>query len=101
MAKVQTTSSKKATLTLNKRRRPLVNMQEWLEKKATEQERLYEQYGKPLEKKHTGEYVAISLDGQTILGQRLGELLREAVDSFGSDNFAIAKVGHDTVERWR
>lgn len=101
MVKVQTTSSKKATMTLNKRRRSLVNMQEWLENKATEQERLYEQYGKPLENKHMGEYVAISLDGQTILGQRIGELLREAIHSFGSGNFAIARVGHDTVERWR
>ena len=79
----------------------MIDLQEWLDKKGKEQKLLYEKFGKPLEREHTGEYVAISLDGQTILGARLGELLRMAVETFGRDNFAIAKVGHDTVETWR
>lgn len=79
----------------------MIDMQEWLEKKGKEQKRLYQKYGKPLEQDHTGEYVAISMGGETILGTRLGELLRQAVEAFGRDNFAIARVGHDTIETWR
>ena len=30
--------------------------------------RLYEQYGKPLEQEHWGEFVAIFLDGRTLVG---------------------------------
>ena len=79
----------------------MFDMQDWLAKKGKEQKRLYEKYGKPLEQAHKGEYVAISKEGNTLLGIGLGELLRQAVDTFGSDNFAIAKIGHDAVETWR
>ena len=57
------------------------DMQTWYAKKAEEQKRLYEQYGKSLEKEHTGEYVAITPDGQTIIGKWMGEVLHDAVDA--------------------
>ncbi len=64
---------------------------EWMERKLKEQRRLYEKYGKPLEKKHKGEI---------ILDKRLGELLKQATDTFGHDNFAMARVGHDAMAEW-
>jgi len=76
------------------------DMQTWYAKKAEEQKRLYEQYGKSLEKEHTGEYVAITPDGQTIIGKWMGEVLHDAVDAFGPDNFAMARIGYPTLARW-
>jgi hypothetical protein len=32
---------------------------------------LYEQYGKPLETEHKGEYLAISNNGKTVIGKNL------------------------------
>ena len=78
----------------------MVSREVWLSRKAEQKKRLYEQYGKAFEKDHNGEYLAISEDGRTILGDRLGEVLHAAVDRFGHDNFALARVGHETVEEW-
>ena len=75
---------------------------EWVSRKLEEQRRLYEKYGKPLEKKHRGEYVAISLEGEIILDKRLGEVLVRAVETFGQDNFALVRIGddvHDAAKR--
>lgn len=74
--------------------------EEWMERKLAEQRRLYDLYGRPLEKKHTGEFVAISLDGDIILGRREGEILKRALDTFGRDNFAMARVGHKGMAEW-
>ena len=61
---------------------------------------LYERYGRPLEAQNRGEYVAISPDGQTILGSSVGQVLREAKAAFGPGNF-IFKVGDKAVGKWR
>ena len=74
--------------------------QEWSERKLKEQHRLYEKYGKPLEKEHKGEFVAIGLHGHVLLDRRLGDLLKRAIDTFGPDNFAMARVGHDAMAEW-
>jgi hypothetical protein len=63
-------------------------------------DRLYERYGRPLEDQHRGEYVAISPDGQTILGSSVGEVLREAKATFGPGNF-VFKIGEKSVGKWR
>ncbi len=76
------------------------NKEKWMERKLDEQRRLYDLYGKPLEKEHTGEFVAISLDGEIILDRRLGDLLKRAIDTFGHDNFAMARVGHKAMAEW-
>ena len=78
----------------------MVANSEWMERKLEEQRRLYEKYGRALEKEHTGEFVAISLEGEIILDRRLGELLKRAMDTFGPDNFAMARVGHDAMAEW-
>jgi len=39
------------------------DLQRWMEKRDIEDDRLYERFGKPLQKDHTDEYVAIGPDG--------------------------------------
>ncbi len=78
----------------------MVNIEEWLGHKAEEKRELYERYGKPLERNHKGEYVAISREGRVILGKRAGEVLRQAIDTFGSGNFGLFRVGHRSFSRW-
>ena len=62
--------------------------------------RLYAKYGKPLEANHAGEFVAISWDGEILLGKRDGEILRRAIDEFGRGNFVMACVGSETIHEW-
>jgi hypothetical protein len=62
--------------------------------------RLYDRYGKPLEREHYGEYVAIFPDGQTVLGISPHEVLDKAVDTIGPGSF-VFKLGEQVVWRWR
>jgi hypothetical protein len=78
----------------------MTDIKGWLEQRAREKQHLYQRYGKALEKEHTGEYVAIGPDGQTILGKRAGEVLQKAIDTFGERNFGLFRVGHRTFARW-
>ena len=78
----------------------MVDAKEWIDRKVNEQRRLYEQYGKALEKEHAGEFVAISLEGEIILDRKMGSLLKRAVEEFGNDNFAMARVGHEAMVEW-
>lgn len=57
-----------------------------------ESDRLYERFGKPLEKEHRGEYLAVSKGGQALLAARLFDALEKADERFGSENF-IFKIG--------
>jgi hypothetical protein len=40
--------------------KPMTDLKEWLERRAEEDHRLYEQYGRPLEEAHKGEYLSSS-----------------------------------------
>ncbi len=73
---------------------------EWIEKKAAERRRLYEKYGKQLEAEHAGKFVAISLDGEILLGEHEGNLFFEAVSVFGRNKFALTKVGEEVMDVW-
>ena len=42
--------------------------------KLEESDILYEQYGRPLEAQHRGEYLAVSPQGDTLIGPDLDEL---------------------------
>jgi hypothetical protein len=75
-------------------------MKEWLAWRTKEDDRLYELYGKPLEKDHKGEYVAIGPEGQIILGDDGNAVIKQAIDRFGSGNFAITKVGEGAYGKW-
>ena len=61
---------------------------------------LYERYAKPLEAEHTGKFVAVSPQGQTILGETMGEVTRQATTAFGRGIF-LFKVRQRAVGRWR
>jgi hypothetical protein len=61
---------------------------------------LYEHHGKPLEAQHYGEYLAISPDGKTLLGDTLREVAEQAEAVFGPGNF-LYQIGPRAVGRWR
>jgi hypothetical protein len=61
-------------------------------------QRLYQQYGKPLEKTHWGEFVAISQEGKTVLGKTMVEALQKALKTIGPGTF-LFKVGPKAVAR--
>lgn len=63
-------------------------------------EHLYQQYGKPLEKEHWGEYVAIHPDGRFVLDPSQLAALEQALAQFGPGSF-LFKVGEKAVGRWR
>jgi hypothetical protein len=61
---------------------------------------LYEQYGKVLEAEHTGEYVAISTSGNTVVGKSLRDVVTNALEQFGKGNF-VFKIGSRAVGSFR
>lgn len=61
---------------------------------------LYEQYGRPLEAEHLGQYVAIAADGRTVLAPTVLEVIDRAVDSLGPGVF-VFKVGEKVVWKFR
>lgn len=63
-------------------------------------DRLYEQYAKPLEVKHLGQYVAVSPRGEVIVGETAREVARQATERFGRGNF-LFKLGPRAVGKWR
>lgn len=73
---------------------------EWASARIKEDERLYGRYGKPLEEKFSSKFVAIGPDGQTILGDDDVQILQEAIEKFGSGNFAFTRIGDRTLGRW-
>ncbi len=62
---------------------------------------LYEQYGKPLEAEHKGEYLAISTNGKTVIGKSLSQVAEDTLSQFGKGKF-IFKIGNRAVGscRW-
>jgi hypothetical protein len=61
---------------------------------------LYEQYGKPLEAEHKGEYVVISNSGKTIVGKSLTEVVVNSIERFGKGNF-VFKIGSRSIGSFR
>jgi 23S rRNA pseudoU1915 N3-methylase RlmH len=61
---------------------------------------LYEQYGKPLEAEHKGEYVVISNRGKTIVGKSLAEVVTDAIEQFGKGH-SVFKIGSRAVGSFR
>jgi hypothetical protein len=61
---------------------------------------LYEQYSKPLETEHKGEYVVISNSGKTIVGKSLAEVVTHAIEQFGKGHF-VFKIGSRAVGSFR
>lgn len=72
------------------------NEQAELERKYDE---LYAAYGKPLEPEHRGEFLAISLQGDFVLGGSFNEVADEGVNRFGRGIF-VYKVGERAALKW-
>ena len=72
----------------------MTDRQQILHEPAGRDVALYEQYGKPLEREHAGEYVAIGPDGRTLVGSVAAEVLRDAMSTFGSGNFTLRRIGY-------
>ena len=75
-------------------------MNQWLAHQRERDDALYEQYGRPLEAQHYGEYVAISLSGETVVGEDDVAVAQDAIRRFGAGNFAYRRVGYPFVTRW-
>ncbi|MGH2531470.1 MAG: hypothetical protein ACRDJW_04095 [Thermomicrobiales bacterium] len=73
----------------------------WMAERSAKDRHLYERYGRPLEAEHTGEFVAISDDGEFMLDAEELTLTKEAVERFGPGKFALRKIGVDGVWRMR
>ena len=78
----------------------MTDNREWIERKLADERRVYDLYAKHLEPEHNGKFVAISFDGEVIVGKRDGEVLKHAVDMFGRGGFAMARVGHEVMHEW-
>lgn len=63
-------------------------------------DKLYKQYGKPLELEHKEAYLAVSPNGRTILGTTLLKVAKQAKQAFGPGIF-VFKVGEKAVGKWR
>jgi hypothetical protein len=72
-----------------------------LQRRSEEDERLYERFGRTLEAKHGGEFVAIARDGRFIVDSDQMRALEKAIEQFGSGNFAFRKIGSRALGRWR
>ena len=72
-----------------------------LKSRVMEDDALYQRYGKKLEQEHKGEFVAISREGAVIVSKSDIEVLRKALEQFGSGNFAFRRIGHKAIGKWR
>jgi hypothetical protein len=79
----------------------LETVRAWVVQRSAQDDRLYEKYGKVFEAEHRGEFVAISDDGQTILGTDELKVAQQALRQFGSGAFALRRIGADAEIRWR
>jgi hypothetical protein len=53
---------------------------------------LFNRYGKHLRSENEGRWVAISFEGEVILGDSLGEVIHAADERWGSGNAALRKL---------
>lgn len=66
-----------------------------------EMEAIYNRYVRPLEGQYWGKFVAVSLDGQVLLGDDREKVANEALRQFGSGNFVMMRVGLKAVGKIR
>jgi len=101
MKKLLTTTAHSPTPPLKgRRKRVMTDLEQWMAQRAKKDEQLYERYGRPLEKEHTGKYAAIGPDGQVVFGVSTDEVLQKGVETFGSGNFGLFRIGHPALGKW-
>lgn len=69
------------------------------ERLLAEADRLYEQYGEPLEKDPWGEYIAINPGGEIYVGQNREEVSCIARERLGHGNL-LFKIGPRATNTW-
>ncbi len=62
---------------------------------------LYQRFARHLESEYKGQFVAVGLDGQFIVGPDRLRILHETVEKFGRGRFALRKIGYNYVLKWR
>lgn len=62
-------------------------------------DQFYQKYGKPLEKEHWGDFLAVSPDGEILLGKDVNKVAKEAHVSFGPGVF-LYKIGEKAIGKW-
>lgn len=77
------------------------DIEAWIRHRAEQDDHLYERYGQPLEAEHKGEFVAISDDGQIILGPDHVAVATQALAQSGAGTFALRRIGADAEWGWR
>lgn len=60
-------------------------------------DRLYDQYVRPLEGSHRGQYVGVSLQGDIVTAPTLVDAVQQSVRKFGKDNSIVFHVGNRVV----
>jgi hypothetical protein len=70
------------------------------QERARQADQLYEQYGKPLEAEHWGEFIAITTAGRTVIGPTLREVTERAEAELGLGVF-VFKIGPRAVGKIR
>ena len=63
-------------------------------------ERLYEPYARPYEAEHAGQFIAISPDGRSLLGDTMLDVAKRADSALGPGHF-VFKLGPRSVGKWR
>ena len=74
---------------------------EWVRRRASLDSELYQRFGIPLEARHDGDFVAISDDGRTVIGNDELELTKQAIAAFGAGHFALRRIGYEAETRLR
>ncbi len=72
-----------------------------LRKRVLKDNVLYEKFAKHLEPEHNDKFVAISKEGKLIVEGNQVEVLKKAIEEFGSGNFALRKIGSRALGKWR
>ena len=65
--------------------------------KLIEADRLYDQYGKPFEDTHWGQYIVITNDGKTVIGATMVEAAQRGLRAFGPGNY-LFKIGERAIK---
>ena len=69
-------------------------------KVSPEFDELYDQYVRPVEAEHLGEYVAVERGGRMIFGTDVREVSLAAIDTMTKGSY-VYKVGDRYTGRWR
>ncbi len=58
---------------------------------------LYDQYGKPFEQTHWGQYIVITKEGRTTVGATMVEATENSIAAFGRGNY-LFKIGQRAIK---